>query len=81
MWKERGKALADAVDGEALPLEELNSFKPVMTGMVLANTTSVGMHPNVEDTPISKVKDSVETHIMFLFVHMKIISSAKGFLV
>ena len=53
--EERGKALADAVDGEALPLEELNSFKPVMTGMVLANTTSVGMHPNVEDTPISKV--------------------------
>lgn len=50
---ERAKVLADSVGGEALSLEKLNSFQPV-TGMVLANTTSVGMHPNVTETPISK---------------------------
>ena len=65
IWKERAKALADAVDAEALTLEELNSFKPVMTGMILANTTSVGMHPNVEDTPITKVKDIMYDTIQF----------------
>lgn len=50
---ERAKVLASLVGGEAIPLEKLDSFCPE-NGMILANTTSVGMHPNVNDTPISK---------------------------
>ncbi|XP_057825593.2 bifunctional 3-dehydroquinate dehydratase/shikimate dehydrogenase, chloroplastic isoform X2 [Cryptomeria japonica] len=50
---ERAKTLASLVGGEAIPLEKLDSFCPE-NGMILANTTSVGMHPNVNETPISK---------------------------
>ncbi|KAI5074116.1 hypothetical protein GOP47_0010077 [Adiantum capillus-veneris] len=50
---ERAKVLADALGGEALSLEQLNTFQPV-DGMVLANTTSVGMSPNIAETPIAK---------------------------
>ncbi|KAJ7522528.1 hypothetical protein O6H91_18G015700 [Diphasiastrum complanatum] len=50
---ERAKVLAKSVGAEAIPLEQLDSFQPE-SGMVLANTTSVGMHPNVQDTPICK---------------------------
>mgnify|MGYP006905964395 FL=1 len=51
---ERAKELAEAVGSEALSLEQLSTFRPT-TEMVLANTTSVGMHPNIADTPIPKV--------------------------
>ena len=51
---ERARILAAAVDGEVMSMEELNAFQPA-TGMVLANTTPIGMHPNAADTPILKV--------------------------
>lgn len=51
---ERAKELADKVGGQAMTLEEVENFHPEK-GMILANTTSVGMKPNVDDTPISKV--------------------------
>eukprot|EP00249_Psilotum_nudum_P017054 c26130_g1_i3 orf=338-1879(+) len=50
---ERAKALANLVGGEALPLEALNNYCPE-SGMILANTTSVGMQPNITETPIAK---------------------------
>ncbi|XAR52528.1 Shikimate dehydrogenase [Bertholletia excelsa] len=50
---ERAKELAEKVGGKALTLEEVNHFHPE-EGMVLANTTSVGMKPNIDATPISK---------------------------
>lgn len=50
---ERAKALANLVGGEAIPLDKLDSFCQE-NGMILANTTSVGMHPNVMESPISK---------------------------
>uniref|UniRef100_A0A0D6R304 shikimate dehydrogenase (NADP(+)) n=1 Tax=Araucaria cunninghamii TaxID=56994 RepID=A0A0D6R304_ARACU len=50
---ERAKALASLVGGESIPLDKLDTFQPE-TGMILANTSSVGMHPNVNQTPIPK---------------------------
>ncbi|KAK4492563.1 hypothetical protein RD792_003378 [Penstemon davidsonii] len=51
---ERAKALAIAVSGEALPYECLNEFQPEK-GMILANASSVGMEPNIDQSPVSKV--------------------------
>ncbi|KAK9280767.1 hypothetical protein L1049_003655 [Liquidambar formosana] len=50
---ERAKALAVAVSGEALPYECLSSFCP-QNGMILANSSAVGMEPNSDQSPISK---------------------------
>ncbi|XP_010546914.1 PREDICTED: bifunctional 3-dehydroquinate dehydratase/shikimate dehydrogenase, chloroplastic [Tarenaya hassleriana] len=50
---ERARGLADAVGGVALSLVELEDFHPE-DGMVLANSTSIGMQPNVDETPIPK---------------------------
>jgi len=50
---ERAKSLANSVGGEAIAVEQLNSFRPE-TGAVLANTSAVGMQPNVNATPLSK---------------------------
>lgn len=50
---ERARELADAVGAQALTLADLGGFHPE-SGMVLANTTSVGMHPKVDETPVSK---------------------------
>ncbi|GFP93411.1 bifunctional 3-dehydroquinate dehydratase/shikimate dehydrogenase chloroplastic [Phtheirospermum japonicum] len=50
---DRARELADFVGGQALSLAELDSFYPE-NGMILANTTSIGMQPKVEDTPVSK---------------------------
>lgn len=61
---ERAKELADKVGGQAMTLEEVENFHPE-EGMILANTTSVGMKPNVDDTPISKVS---VFPIKFLFI-------------
>lgn len=52
--QDRARELAEHVGGQALSLAELNNFHPE-TGMILANTTSVGMQPKVDETPISKV--------------------------
>ncbi|KAL6957444.1 hypothetical protein U1Q18_046607 [Sarracenia purpurea var. burkii] len=49
----KAKELAIKVGGEAIPLAELDDFHPE-DGMILANTTSVGMKPNTNATPISK---------------------------
>ncbi|XP_059632659.1 bifunctional 3-dehydroquinate dehydratase/shikimate dehydrogenase, chloroplastic isoform X2 [Cornus florida] len=50
---DRARELADIVGGDALSLADLDSFHPE-DGMILANTTSIGMTPKVSDTPISK---------------------------
>eukprot|EP00268_Persea_americana_P020096 TRINITY_DN20350_c0_g1_i4.p1 TRINITY_DN20350_c0_g1~~TRINITY_DN20350_c0_g1_i4.p1 ORF type:complete len:560 (+),score=104.85 TRINITY_DN20350_c0_g1_i4:223-1902(+) len=50
---DRARELANLVGGDAITLKDLNSFHPE-DGMILANTTSIGMHPNVDETPISK---------------------------
>ncbi|XP_057957467.1 bifunctional 3-dehydroquinate dehydratase/shikimate dehydrogenase, chloroplastic-like isoform X3 [Malania oleifera] len=50
---DRARELADTIGGDALSISELNNFHPE-DGMVLANTTSIGMQPKVEETPISK---------------------------
>lgn len=43
-----------AVSGEALPYESLNDFR-AEKGMILANASAVGMEPNTDQTPVSKV--------------------------
>ncbi|KAJ1695239.1 hypothetical protein LUZ63_011937 [Rhynchospora breviuscula] len=50
---ERAKELANLIGGHALTLAELENYHPE-EGMILANTTSIEMHPNVNDTPLSK---------------------------
>ncbi|KAM7463037.1 hypothetical protein LguiA_031158 [Lonicera macranthoides] len=50
---DRARELAHIVGGEALSLAELNNFHPE-DGMILANTTSIGMQPKIDETPISK---------------------------
>nr|ASF87151.1 bifunctional 3-dehydroquinate dehydratase/shikimate dehydrogenase [Eucalyptus grandis x Eucalyptus urophylla] len=50
---EKAKELASKVGGQAITLAELENFHPE-DGMVLANTTSVGMKPNVDLTPLPK---------------------------
>ncbi|XP_019181042.1 PREDICTED: bifunctional 3-dehydroquinate dehydratase/shikimate dehydrogenase, chloroplastic-like [Ipomoea nil] len=49
----RAKELADSIGAQALSLAELNSFHPEK-GMILANTTSIGMQPKVDETPVAK---------------------------
>ncbi|KAK4802446.1 hypothetical protein SAY86_000649 [Trapa natans] len=49
----RAKELAEKVGGKALTLEEVQEFHPE-EGMVLANTTSVGMKPKINETPLAK---------------------------
>ncbi|KAF4350573.1 hypothetical protein G4B88_030106 [Cannabis sativa] len=51
--RERAKALALAVSGEALPSEVLDSFCPEK-GMIFANASSIGMEPYTNESPISK---------------------------
>ncbi|KAF4382891.1 hypothetical protein G4B88_021674 [Cannabis sativa] len=51
--RERAKALALAVSGEALPSEVLDSFCPEK-GMIFANASSIGMEPYINESPISK---------------------------
>ncbi|XP_068469993.1 bifunctional 3-dehydroquinate dehydratase/shikimate dehydrogenase, chloroplastic-like isoform X2 [Phaseolus vulgaris] len=50
---DRARKLADAVGGEALALADLDNYHSE-DGMILANTTSIGMVPKVDQTPISK---------------------------
>ncbi|KAJ3681077.1 hypothetical protein LUZ60_015566 [Juncus effusus] len=49
----RAQELANLIGGHALTLAELENYHPD-DNMILANTTSIGMHPNVNDTPLSK---------------------------
>ncbi|URD99650.1 Bifunctional 3-dehydroquinate dehydratase shikimate [Musa troglodytarum] len=50
---ERARELANLIGGHALTLAELENFHPE-DGMILANTTSIGMQPNVDETPLRK---------------------------
>ncbi|KAL7080985.1 hypothetical protein ACP275_14G012100 [Erythranthe tilingii] len=50
---ERAKELTDIIGGQALSLADLESFHPE-SGMILANTTSIGMQPKIEETPVPK---------------------------
>lgn len=50
---ERAKDLADKVGGQAMTLDEVQNFHPE-EGMILANTTSVGMKPGFDKTPLNK---------------------------
>ncbi|CAD6267657.1 unnamed protein product [Miscanthus lutarioriparius] len=49
----RAQELANIIGGTALTLSELENYHPE-EGMILANATSVGMHPNVDEIPLSK---------------------------
>jgi len=49
----RAQHLATLIGGTALTLSELENYHPE-EGMILANATSVGMYPNVNETPLSK---------------------------
>lgn len=53
-FTERAKALAESVGGKAIELDQLSDFRPE-TGMILANSTSIGMEPEVTRSPIHKV--------------------------
>lgn len=64
---EKAKELASKVGGEAMTLAELENFHPE-DGMILANTTSVGMKPNIDNTPLSKV-------CLLLFLILNVMSS------
>ncbi|KAL7131862.1 hypothetical protein ABFS83_12G033700 [Erythranthe nasuta] len=50
---ERAKELAEIIGGQALSLADLESFHPE-SGMILANTTAIGMQPKIEETPVPK---------------------------
>ncbi|KAI3741830.1 hypothetical protein L1987_59508 [Smallanthus sonchifolius] len=50
---ERAESLAQAVSGEALPIEQLDTFSP-QNGMILANCSAIGMEPDAHLTPVSK---------------------------
>ncbi|XP_076883675.1 bifunctional 3-dehydroquinate dehydratase/shikimate dehydrogenase, chloroplastic-like [Bidens hawaiensis] len=50
---DRAESLARAVSGEALPIEELDTFCPE-NGMILANSSAIGMEPDVHLTPVPK---------------------------
>ncbi|KAH8499901.1 hypothetical protein H0E87_015228 [Populus deltoides] len=45
--------LAETIGADAVSLADLDNFHPEY-GMILANTTSIGMQPKVDETPISK---------------------------
>ncbi|KAL6989590.1 hypothetical protein U1Q18_015342 [Sarracenia purpurea var. burkii] len=50
---DRAKSLALAVSGEAQPFEDLVNFQP-QKGAILANATTLGMHPNTDRIPVAK---------------------------
>ncbi|XVF28430.1 hypothetical protein REPUB_Repub15cG0028700 [Reevesia pubescens] len=50
---ERARELSGIIGGDALSLADLARFHPE-EGMILANTTSIGMQPNIDETPIPK---------------------------
>ncbi|KAF8776504.1 hypothetical protein HU200_003215 [Digitaria exilis] len=49
----RAEELANIIGGSALTMAELENYQPE-EGMILANATSVGMYPNVDETSLSK---------------------------
>lgn len=67
---ERAKVLADIIGGDAITLADLENFHPE-DGMILANTTSIGMQPKVDETPVSKV--SLPSCCFFLSIIMHLL--------
>lgn len=61
--QERAKEIADTIGGDALSLADLNDFHPE-DGMILANTTSIGMQPKVDETPVPKVCPLLCTYLI-----------------
>lgn len=68
MLQDRARELADTVGGDALSLADLENFHPE-DGMILANTTSIGMQPKVEETPVPKVCLSAMLFLFCVFIH------------
>jgi len=54
LYRDRARDLADAIGGDALALTYLDNYH-LEDGMILANQTSIGMQPKVDETTISKV--------------------------
>ncbi|KAH7572720.1 hypothetical protein JRO89_XS03G0002700 [Xanthoceras sorbifolium] len=50
---DRARELADTIGADALSLADLGNFHPE-DDMILANTTSIGMQPKIDETPVSK---------------------------
>ncbi|GAB2266264.1 hypothetical protein Dimus_001283 [Dionaea muscipula] len=50
---DRARELANIVGAQAISIAELESFHPE-NDMILANTTSIGMQPKIDQTPIPK---------------------------
>ena len=50
---QRAKQLAEAVGGEAVEMEDVVAGR--VRGDVLVNTTSLGMHPRYDDTPVPQM--------------------------
>lgn len=77
----KAKELASKVGGEAITLSELENFHPE-EGMILANTTSVGMKPKIDETPIPKVlygvsvAYSVLNLLLLVFLHCLLLNYA-----
>jgi len=46
--KERGKILAHAYDGNFIPMDKIDRMNKIKADIII-NTTSIGMHPHVED--------------------------------
>ncbi|CAN6469224.1 unnamed protein product [Victoria cruziana] len=60
---DRAKEIADAIGGQVIPLSELEHFHPE-EGMILANTTPVGMQPK---TGVSPIPESALKHYRLVF--------------
>lgn len=50
---EKAEELAQSIGAKAIKLDMLDNFAPE-SGMILANASPVGMHPNVDRSPIKK---------------------------
>jgi shikimate dehydrogenase len=57
---EKGKALATELGAEFIPLSRFES----PPGSIIVNTTTVGMHPNTDQTPVDKNAYSADTVVM-----------------
>ncbi|KAJ6853982.1 bifunctional 3-dehydroquinate dehydratase/shikimate dehydrogenase, chloroplastic-like isoform X1 [Iris pallida] len=61
---DRAREVAELVGGQALTLADLENYQAA-EGAVLANTTSVGMYPNIHDSPLSSKKALSSYSVVF----------------
>lgn len=54
LLEDRARELAETIGADAISLADLENYHPE-DGMILANTTAIGMQPKVDETPIPKV--------------------------